>query len=80
MQGLSRRRFLAALSIIAGSLNFTSIAAAATALNVGKASPNASAIIPVNVGDKLGIFAKHGLDLKIADFTGGSKLATTPSS
>ncbi|MGH6675363.1 MAG: ABC transporter substrate-binding protein, partial [Xanthobacteraceae bacterium] len=27
-------------------------------------------------GDKLGIFKKHGLDLKIVDFTGGSKMAT----
>jgi NitT/TauT family transport system substrate-binding protein len=71
----SRGPFVAALSIVLGSISFASIASAATTLNVGKASSNASPIIPVNVGDKLGIFAKHGLDLKIADFTGGSKLA-----
>ena len=29
---------------------------------------------PVNVGDQLGIFKKHGLDLKIVDFGGGSKM------
>ena len=40
----------------------------------GKAAPNADPIIPVNVGDKLGIFKKHGLDLTIVDFTGGSKM------
>jgi ABC-type nitrate/sulfonate/bicarbonate transport system substrate-binding protein len=51
-------------------------ASAATTLTVGKAAPNADPIIPVNVGDRLGIFKKHGLDLKIVDFTGGSKMAT----
>ncbi len=46
-----------------------------TTLNVGKASPTSDAIIPVNVGDELGIFKKHGLDLKIVEFGGGSKMA-----
>jgi NitT/TauT family transport system substrate-binding protein len=72
---LSRGLFVAALSTVLASISFASIASAATTLTVGKASSNASPIIPVNVGDKLGIFAKHGLDLKIADFAGGSKLA-----
>ncbi len=62
--------FLAALALGCGSPSF-----AATTLSVGKADANASPILPVNVGDKLGIFAKHGLDVKIADFTGGSKLS-----
>ena len=43
---------------------------------MGKAAPNADPIIPVNVGEKLGIFKRHGLDLKIVDFNGGSKMAT----
>lgn len=43
-------------------------------LTVGKANPTSDAILPVNVGDKLGIFAKRGLDLKIVDFGGGSKM------
>jgi NitT/TauT family transport system substrate-binding protein len=43
-------------------------------LTVGKASPVSEAIIPVNVGDKLGIFKKHGLDLTITDFGGGGKM------
>jgi ABC-type nitrate/sulfonate/bicarbonate transport system substrate-binding protein len=46
-----------------------------TALTVGKANATSDAIIPVNVGDELGIFKKHGLDLKILDFGGGSKMA-----
>jgi NitT/TauT family transport system substrate-binding protein len=48
---------------------------AATTLIVGKADANASPILPVNVGDKLGLFQKHGLALQIADFTGGSKMS-----
>lgn len=56
------------------ALGLAAPAAAATPLTVGKADSRASAIIPVDVGDRLGIFAKHGLDLKISNFTGGSKL------
>ncbi len=44
------------------------------ALTVGKAAPDAEAIIALNVGDQLGIYKKHGLDLKIVDFNGGSKM------
>ncbi len=50
-------------------------AAADTALTVGKSAPNADPIIPVNVGDKLGIFKKYGLDLTIVDFAGGARMA-----
>lgn len=67
------RVFVAAHAVLLAFAGFASSAAAGALINVGKASPNASAIIPVNVGDKLGIFARHGLELKIADFTGGSK-------
>jgi NitT/TauT family transport system substrate-binding protein len=49
-------------------------AAAGSALRVGKASSVSDAIIPVNVGDQLGIFKKHGLDLEIIDFGGGGKM------
>ncbi len=50
-------------------------ARAETTLIVGKAAANSDAIIPVNVGDQAGIFKKHGLKLKIVDFSGGSKMA-----
>lgn len=50
-------------------------ASAGTTLTIGKASATSDAIIPVDVGDRLGIFKKHALDLKIIDFTGGSKMA-----
>jgi NitT/TauT family transport system substrate-binding protein len=75
MQSLLYGRFVAAL---AGALAVavSSAASAQTTLTVGKAAPNADPIIPVNVGNQLGIFKKHGLDLKIVDFNGGSKMAT----
>jgi len=66
----------AALAFSLGSFASPLTASAATTLTVGKAAPNADPIIPVNVGEQLGIFKKHGLDLKIVDFTGGSKMAT----
>ena len=50
-------------------------ALADTTLTVGKASPTSDAIIPVNVGVELGIFKKHGLDVKIVELNGGSKMA-----
>ncbi|MGH7247541.1 MAG: hypothetical protein ACREH9_05495, partial [Pseudomonadota bacterium] len=73
---LGQVRLFAAFAIAFGLTCFAQAASAATALTVGKAAPNADPIIPVNVGDQLGIFKKHGLDLKIIDFTGGSKMAT----
>jgi ABC-type nitrate/sulfonate/bicarbonate transport system substrate-binding protein len=66
-------KLLAAFALVLAS---TQLASADTTLTVGKAAPNADPIIPVNVGEKLGIFKKHGLDLKIVDFTGGSKMTT----
>ena len=64
----------AALTVILGTIFLAPAAFAETTLVVGKAAPNADPIIPVNVGEQLGIFKKHGLALKIVDFTGGSKM------
>ncbi len=47
---------------------------AADKLRVGKASPTSSPMLPVDVGVKTGIFAKHGLGVEIANFAGGAKL------
>ena len=70
-------RGTAALAIALGLLLPASgiPAFADTTLTVGKANATSDAIIPVNVGDQLGIFKKHGLDLKIIDFGGGGKSA-----
>jgi ABC-type nitrate/sulfonate/bicarbonate transport system substrate-binding protein len=63
-----------AFVLVVGSALASLPASAATTLTVGKAAATAETLIPVNVGDELGIFQKHGLDLKIVDFTGGSKM------
>src|SRR5262249_56150907 len=68
--GLLAACAIAVVSVALGAAT----AAAQTALTVGKSAPNADPIIPVNVGDKLGIFKKHGLDLKIVDFGGGARM------
>ena len=68
----ARGRLVAALAFVFAAVDIAS--AASATLTVGKAAPNADPIIPVNVGEQLGIFKKHGLDLKIVDFTGGSKM------
>ena len=49
-------------------------ASADTTLVVGKAAATADSIIAVDVGDKMGFFKKHGIDVKIIDFTGGGKM------
>src|ERR1700742_4740745 len=53
---------------------FPVLAHADTALTVGKAISSASVMLPVNLGVEFGIFKKRGLDVKVVDFTGGSKL------
>jgi NitT/TauT family transport system substrate-binding protein len=50
-------------------------ASGATTLVVGKSVATSDPIMAVNVGAAEGIFEKRGLDLKIIDFMGGSKMA-----
>src|SRR5215470_5047745 len=71
---LCRGSLLAASAIAAALILGADAAAAQTALTVGKSAPNADPIIPVNVGERLGIFKKHGLDLTIVDFGGGARM------
>ena len=68
------RAALIALASLAAAASAPA-AFAETSLTVGKANATSDAIIPVNIGDELGIFKKHGLNLKIIDFGGGSKMA-----
>jgi len=72
----TRRVRLGAITAVAVFLAAASSvpAFAQTMLTVGKANATSDAIIPVDVGDKLGIFKKHSLDLKIVNFGGGSKM------
>jgi NitT/TauT family transport system substrate-binding protein len=50
------------------------LARAETPLTVGKAIASALVMLPANLGVEFGIFQKHGLEVKIVDFTGGTKL------
>ena len=73
---VDRVRLLTAFALAFGlSVTAPEAMADMTSLTVGKASPTADNMIPVNVGDELGLFKKRGLDLKIVDFAGGSKMA-----
>ncbi len=49
-------------------------AVADTALTVGKAAPTSDNLIVVDVGNELGFFKQHGLDLKILNFRGTAPL------
>lgn len=61
---------LAALSLLLPC----SIAWAAGPIRVGKADANSTAFLPVDIGHRLGFFKKHGVEVNISDFTGGSKM------
>jgi ABC-type nitrate/sulfonate/bicarbonate transport system substrate-binding protein len=50
------------------------ISQAAETLRVGKAVPEAFSFVPVDVGQKKGIFAKNGLDVKYTAFAGDAKM------
>src|SRR5579864_7660568 len=75
MSKIRLRGVILATLVASGSVVVGSAAVADVALSVGKADANASPILPANVADKLGLFKKHGLDVKISDFTGGSKVS-----
>lgn len=75
MKKIRLRDLICAVLIASQSAVVGSAAFAGEAFNVGKADANASPILPVNVADKLGFFKKHGLSVKISNFTGGSKLS-----
>jgi ABC-type nitrate/sulfonate/bicarbonate transport system substrate-binding protein len=75
MSSTAWRVAILAVSIAALGALAATPASADTTLTVGKASANADPIIPVNIGFNVGIFQRHGLDIKIVDFAGGSKMA-----
>jgi NitT/TauT family transport system substrate-binding protein len=71
---MMRRIHLAGALVAALAVSFGSSAFAAETLTVGKAAANTSTMLPADVGEKLGIYAKHGLSVTISDFSAGSKL------
>ena len=67
------RRLVARATLLAACLAATSGARAAETLTVGKGGQNAFSFTIVDVGIREGIFAKHGLEVKSAEFSGGSR-------
>lgn len=67
------RAALAALAAIAGMGVAAAPAAADEELRVGVSIPAAVAFVPLQVGIDTGVFAKHGLAIKRADFGGAAR-------
>jgi NitT/TauT family transport system substrate-binding protein len=63
-----------ALAMALGVAAFPFAASATTTIVVGKAVAASDPVIPVDLGKELGIFEKHGLDVKIVNFLGGAKM------
>ena len=75
MQPMKRRRAIAAFALSAlGAASAALPVSAATPLTVGTAHATADAELPATVGVELGIFKKHGLDIKLADLGGDSRV------
>jgi ABC-type nitrate/sulfonate/bicarbonate transport system substrate-binding protein len=49
-------------------------ASAAEKLRVGKAVPEAFSFVPVDIGIRKGIFARHGLELESISFAGDARM------
>lgn len=61
--------------LVALAASFIAFSAhAAEKLPVGKAALTSSAVLPVDIGVKTGIFAKHDLDVEIVVFQGAAKM------
>lgn len=74
MAALSRRDALAMVAV-ALTASRVPVARAAEKLRVGKAVAQVFGYIPLDIGMKQGIFAKHGLEIEETAFVSGSQLA-----
>jgi ABC-type nitrate/sulfonate/bicarbonate transport system substrate-binding protein len=72
---LMRAALRSTLALALGAAITTLPAIAATKLTVGKSIATSDPEMAVDVGEAVGIFKKHGLDLEIVNFAGGSKMA-----
>src|ERR1700735_2496850 len=69
---VSRAKMFA--GVIAVGFLLLTHAHAAELLHIGNAGRESFSFTPANIGQEVGIFAKHGLDLDIAGFGGDAKL------
>jgi ABC-type nitrate/sulfonate/bicarbonate transport system substrate-binding protein len=53
---------------------FTTASTCADTLRVGKAGREAFSFVPADVGQRIGIFKKHGIDIEISSFGGDARL------
>jgi NitT/TauT family transport system substrate-binding protein len=72
---VSRRTALAMLGGSLAALHVPTAALAAEKLRVGKAVAQVFGYIPLDIGMKYGIFAKHGLEIEETSFVSGAQLA-----
>jgi ABC-type nitrate/sulfonate/bicarbonate transport system substrate-binding protein len=64
-----------ALSLVAGAVVVLSLSPVhAETLRVGKAGREAFSFVPADIGERTGIFRKHGIDLVIASFGGDARI------
>ena len=74
---MSRRHVLRLVTLALAALPFlpsSDPASAAEKLRVGKAGREAFSFVPVDIGDQLGIFKKHGVEVEISSFSGEARL------
>src|SRR5262245_28653849 len=64
----------AAWTLLALAACLTAPGARAETLRVGKAGREAFSFVPADVGQRTGLFRKHGLDLEIASFGGDARI------
>jgi NitT/TauT family transport system substrate-binding protein len=68
------RSALTLIATAAIGLAMASAVSAAELMRVGNAGRESFSFTPANIGNEVGIFARHGLDLEIAGFGGDAKL------
>jgi NitT/TauT family transport system substrate-binding protein len=71
---LTRRLLLAGLAFTAVHALSMRPAGAAEKLRVGKAVPEAFSFVPVDIGVRQGIFARHGLEIESIAFAGDARM------
>ena len=68
------RSALTVVASVAIGLAMASAVSAAELIRVGNAGRESFSFTPANIGQEIGIFAKHGLDIEISGFGGDAKL------
>jgi ABC-type nitrate/sulfonate/bicarbonate transport system substrate-binding protein len=73
-------KFLAGAGAAALALLLASSAMAVEKLRVGKAVAEAFSFVPLDVGMRKGVFARHGLEIEATAFTGDARMQQATAS